>query len=1046
MRIERLQIGGFGHFGQSPVGPFGPKVTILYGPNEAGKSTLLAFLRTVLFGFPRQGRAEHYPALLGGEHGGTVILLDDRGRQWSVSRRESQRGVVLDVVDPAGRHDQSGEALAALLGNATQATFENVFAFGLDELRDIKRLADDAVSAEIFNAGMGARALPGVLSRIEKQQERLFKKQGRNESGILILGALAEIERIDAELDSFAGAAESYARLTGERERLADELACAQRDSAALERERRHLENLGAAWEDWVGLGAARTRLTELPEVPGFPEDALVRIEKLEERVHNAEKAEAEARRLLEQRRTEAEGASPFEQLLDDAAEIEQLRRGRQAFDSLCEAVPNRKAEAREGEDELGRILRQLGPTWDTGRVKAFDDSTETRAAIDRWAQRLASGDREQAEAGNAFARAAEALEAAGEALSLARAAADKLRKPDADQASIARRRGEIRQARQRLTDWQRAQARREDFELQQGTRRPAPASSERRIPPWLAPAAALAGAGGAAGSALMGGSAAVIGIALGVVLLGLAAVLFAGRRAGDATAGDREGQTNAAQALRQRERDLAAEVAASAQALGVDAYDAEALVAMEAALDEAAEDLRAWEAAVAALDTASTRHSRLAALQAEAATKLQGVETAATERIAAWKAWLAARGLSEDLLPGSVGAVFAQVELARHAISELAKRTERLNKIEADIGHYSEQVRALALKHGMDLTRAGEAATADELIRRFGQATAAAARREQQVAGVGDAEKALAACEAALLAARTECSGLLHLGGCADVEEFRRVAREQEERRMEAKRARDCEERLQRVIGPGDAYDHLLLELSRSDAETIAAELARVEDAAEETRSRKDELIARHSAASSEIARLTSDDDASRLRLQREIHRGQLETWAREWCVLRVAEAVLKETQRKYERERQPDVVRNAQQYFSLITGGRYRRILAPLGTREIEVEDWDSKLKKPAQLSQGTREQLYLALRFGLVQHFAEQSVRLPVVVDDVLVNFDPDRAKRAARALVSLAETTQVVVFTCHPSTVDHFLGEDPGIPVIDISRVSLTRQLL
>ncbi|MGH2633288.1 MAG: ATP-binding protein, partial [Tepidiformaceae bacterium] len=52
MRIEHVHIDGFGHFSDRDLGPLDAPLTILHGPNEAGKSTLLAFLRTVLFGWP----------------------------------------------------------------------------------------------------------------------------------------------------------------------------------------------------------------------------------------------------------------------------------------------------------------------------------------------------------------------------------------------------------------------------------------------------------------------------------------------------------------------------------------------------------------------------------------------------------------------------------------------------------------------------------------------------------------------------------------------------------------------------------------------------------------------------------------------------------------------------------------------------------------------------------------------------------------------------------------------------------------------------------
>jgi uncharacterized protein YhaN len=72
--------------------------------------------------------------------------------------------------------------------------------------------------------------------------------------------------------------------------------------------------------------------------------------------------------------------------------------------------------------------------------------------------------------------------------------------------------------------------------------------------------------------------------------------------------------------------------------------------------------------------------------------------------------------------------------------------------------------------------------------------------------------------------------------------------------------------------------------------------------------------------------------------------------------------------------------------------------------------------------ELSRGTSEQLYLALRFGLIEEFARHGEPLPVVMDDILVNFDADRAARAASAIRDLASRHQVLYFTCHRWTAE------------------------
>ncbi len=76
-----------------------------------------------------------------------------------------------------------------------------------------------------------------------------------------------------------------------------------------------------------------------------------------------------------------------------------------------------------------------------------------------------------------------------------------------------------------------------------------------------------------------------------------------------------------------------------------------------------------------------------------------------------------------------------------------------------------------------------------------------------------------------------------------------------------------------------------------------------------------------------------------------------------------------------------------------------------------------------KPAEvLSTGTAEQLYLCLRLGLAREYSSRTVPLPFVMDDVFVNFDPERAERVAEVLLDTAKESQIILLTCRPETVE------------------------
>ncbi|MEM6473150.1 MAG: hypothetical protein AAF802_26550, partial [Planctomycetota bacterium] len=126
-----------------------------------------------------------------------------------------------------------------------------------------------------------------------------------------------------------------------------------------------------------------------------------------------------------------------------------------------------------------------------------------------------------------------------------------------------------------------------------------------------------------------------------------------------------------------------------------------------------------------------------------------------------------------------------------------------------------------------------------------------------------------------------------------------------------------------------------------------------------------------------------------------------------------------------KFERERQPETLREASSFLSQLTDGKYNRIWTPLGTNQLKIDNASGKALPLEVLSRGTREAVFIALRLSLAAAYARRGVMLPLILDDVLVNFDGDRALHAAETLRTFAELGhQVMMFTCHEHIVDIF----------------------
>jgi uncharacterized protein YhaN len=97
----------------------------------------------------------------------------------------------------------------------------------------------------------------------------------------------------------------------------------------------------------------------------------------------------------------------------------------------------------------------------------------------------------------------------------------------------------------------------------------------------------------------------------------------------------------------------------------------------------------------------------------------------------------------------------------------------------------------------------------------------------------------------------------------------------------------------------------------------------------------------------------------------------------------------------------------------------------------------------KELHHLSRGTAEQLYLSLRFGYIEEFVQRSNPLPLIFDDILVNFDPKRAAAAAEAIGKLSKNHQILLFTCHPTTVQLLKDRAEAVTLFELRDGRLTQ---
>jgi len=182
------------------------------------------------------------------------------------------------------------------------------------------------------------------------------------------------------------------------------------------------------------------------------------------------------------------------------------------------------------------------------------------------------------------------------------------------------------------------------------------------------------------------------------------------------------------------------------------------------------------------------------------------------------------------------------------------------------------------------------------------------------------------------------------------------------------------------------------------------------------------DEAIASARERVGRLRQLLADDSGSqRAAAQDEIAdlEERLAATLRDRDRLVLLESVVARAESAFRDAHQPDVLRRASDYLRRVTDGRYTRLDYDAEARALSVTcaDRAEPLAVRHPISRGTRDQIFLCLRLGLLDHLDEDRERLPLVLDDALLRMDDVRRPEVYRLLADAARRRQVFLLTCH-----------------------------
>ena len=340
-----------------------PDVHIVFGPNEAGKSTSLAAIEDILFGIPHNSPynfIHEYASLrVGGvfQHGQDTL---------EVRRRKGNKDTLLGADElpfPSG-----GSALAPFLGGADQTFFTRMFSLNHERLarggREILK-ARDEVGQTLFSVGSGISGLHDRITELGKEGDGLWgpRRAGHRKH----YQALDALEEADKALREHTVTANKWYET--KRTLTAAEDVCVELEKQIESRsvEQRKLNRIRRIYRFVHKLSTLEEESTRLGEVKLLPDDAGSQLETATRDEANARARIEELSGQLERARTDRAELVCDEVLLRHTEDIQQLHQQRIEVQKEKADLPKRRAELETAEFRLLALGEELG--WNSDDI-----------------------------------------------------------------------------------------------------------------------------------------------------------------------------------------------------------------------------------------------------------------------------------------------------------------------------------------------------------------------------------------------------------------------------------------------------------------------------------------------------------------------------------------------------------------------------------------------------------------------------------------------------------------------------------------------------
>jgi uncharacterized protein YhaN len=432
-------------------------------------------------------------------------------------------------------------------------------------------------------------------------------------------------------------------------------------------------------------------------------------------------------------------------------------------------------------------------------------------------------------------------------------------------------------------------------------------------------------------------------------------------------------------------------------------------------------------EDVLAHIDSITRDRQRLESDLAKLRGQLPETEQAAAEAIQAleewrenWGAAVERLGLEEDAAPNEVNTVLESVDDLFAKLKEADDKRQRVEGIDRDAKEFTEKVRQLTEQVASDLAVLPVDQAVGDLYDRLNTAASAQAQFDELTNQLNREEAKRDEAHAQVKHWQTQVDMLCQEARCPSPDDLPAAEMCSARRQKLESALRTLEEQLARLAA-GTTLDEFVAQAIEFNPDQVEATIDRLTDDIQELEKEKTEVSETIGSERTELSRMDGSAKAAEAQEKVEHLLAAIRSDAEQYARLQLASVVLQRSIERFRERSQGPVLQRASEIFSELTLGSFEGLRADYNDKGdavlLGIRPGGRQTVGVQGMSDGTSDQLYLALRLALLESYLAHREPLPFIVDDILIMFDDDRAVAALKALASLSEQTQVVFFTHH-----------------------------